>query len=599
MTAEAPAFKPASSIELQSVTDSKITGVSLYSSRAEITRLYKFGVKVGHNQVNISGLPNILETESLRVEGRGAATIHDVTVSKAKGEHVPATSSPELATLLTKRTATASALARCEKSLVSLDQYLSSLTVEHLEVSKLQSVMENYDSTGEKLDVRKADLTEQLRLIDAEIVLEIARIAVPHENDKLRVKAAIGVFAEAASDVEIALIYAVPLATWTAFYDIRVDMSTKEDPITLIYKAAITQNTGESWADVPLILETSTPTFGISIPQLSPWNLSFNHYAGLKSRAPSAGFSSEMKKEKDSRRYRAISSGSEDSDETEGGEPLGVRDASVTSKGNVNATFRVPGLVSIPSDGEAHNFTIVQLNLQASMSWVSVPKVDTKAHINVNAVFRSHSASRLRGFTGANHQRFRIHALSGTASVYVDGSFISRSEVPPVSPKESFDCPLGVDPSIRITYHPVIKKLSRSGFYTKSVNYVFAQRITVFNTKSIAVDRLKIVDQIPASQNAQIEVKLTNPALTLPAQSNAGGSSIKGAPKAAAPQVLNVARGVTAQWDGVDEPDCAVEALGLDRKLNWICTVPPQGKMNLTLEWEVTVSPTSAQVLGL
>jgi hypothetical protein len=121
--------------------------------------------------------------------------------------------------------------------------------------------MDNYDSTGEKLDAKKSDLTEELRKSDADISFERARIAVPHENDKLRVKAAIGVFAQAEGNVEIALIYgspslfpdsfvvnvlaAVPRATWTAFYDIRVDMSTKEDPINLIYKAAITQNTGE------------------------------------------------------------------------------------------------------------------------------------------------------------------------------------------------------------------------------------------------------------------------------------------------------------------------------------------------------------------
>ncbi|KAJ6455473.1 hypothetical protein C8R45DRAFT_1036433 [Mycena sanguinolenta] len=81
-----PAFEPTSSIELTSVADSKIISVSLYSSRAEITRLYRFTVKTGQNQVNISGLPNVLEPQSLRVEGRGAATIHDVTVSTAKGE---------------------------------------------------------------------------------------------------------------------------------------------------------------------------------------------------------------------------------------------------------------------------------------------------------------------------------------------------------------------------------------------------------------------------------------------------------------------------------------------------------------------------------
>ncbi|KAF8194400.1 hypothetical protein K438DRAFT_1588438 [Mycena galopus ATCC 62051] len=596
MTAEQhpPAFEPTSSIELQSVADSKIIGVSLYSSRAEITRLYKFTVKTGQNQVNISGLPNVLEAESLRVEGRGAATIHDVTVSTSKGEHVP-TSSPELTSLLSKREKTSNALARCQKSIASLEKYLSSLSVEHLDVSKLESVMENYDSTGAKLDAKQSELTSEIRVLDAEIALERARIAVPHENDKLRVKAAIGVFAQAEGDVEIALIYAVPRATWKAFYDIRVDISAKEDPINLIYKAAIKQNTGESWDDIPLTLETSTPTFGLGIPQLPAWNLDVNRYGGMKmmkSRAP--GMNVDLLERLRSDRKESLSA-------NEGGggdlleemEPMDYSGAAVTSKGNFSATFRVPGIVTIPSDGEAHNFTIVQLSLKAEMSWISVPKVDTKAHIQARIT---------------NASEYTL--LSGTASVYVDGSFISRSDVPAVSPQESFDCPLGVDPSIRITYHPIIKKLSHSGFYTKSANYVFSQRITVFNTKGVTVECLKIVDQIPTSQNSQIEVKLVSPALTLPSENNTSSGGIsslsslgKGASSASknasAPQVLNVMRGVVAQWDGVDEPDCAVEALGLDRKLNWVCSVAAQAKINLALEWEVTVSPASAKIVGL
>jgi hypothetical protein len=43
------------------------------------------------------------------------------------------------------------------------------------------------------------------------------------------------------------------------------------------------------------------------------------------------------------------------------------RTLQVTSKGNVSATFEVPGVISIPSDGEAHNVTIIQLELDASV----------------------------------------------------------------------------------------------------------------------------------------------------------------------------------------------------------------------------------------
>lgn len=60
-----PDFEP-HTLDLVSVEDSKILSISLYSGRAEITRLLKAHVKTGLNQLNIKGLPNTLQTDSFR-----------------------------------------------------------------------------------------------------------------------------------------------------------------------------------------------------------------------------------------------------------------------------------------------------------------------------------------------------------------------------------------------------------------------------------------------------------------------------------------------------------------------------------------------------
>jgi hypothetical protein len=118
----------------------------------------------------------------------------------------------------------------------------------------------------------------------------------------------------------------------------------------------------------------------------------------------------------------------------------------VSSKGDVTATFSVPGLMTVPSDGASHNVTITQLELEAVMSWISVPKKSPKAHLTVRShrYFFLGPSLFISDYTQAkikNESEYTF--LSGVASVYVDGSFISRSDVPAVSPQESFDCPLG------------------------------------------------------------------------------------------------------------------------------------------------------------
>ncbi|TFK31126.1 hypothetical protein BDQ12DRAFT_307927, partial [Crucibulum laeve] len=552
--------------------------------RAEVTRLFKFGVKTGQNQVNISGLPNVLDQDSFRVEGRGAATIHDVTVSTIPQLEKPA-SSPKLKELERQRERITKALERAKKALESLQTYLNTLNVQHLDVTGLKKVVDNYDATGEQLDDKVSELEAKIQELNEQINAEKLKLDGPTGNEKLNLKAVIGVFADSEGEVEIALIYAVHSATWSAGYDIRVDMQTKEKPITLIYKGAITQSTGEDWDDVPLTLETATPTFGLGVPTLDPWTLSIYRPPVYKGKMKnSLGFGGGGAPQAqliwsppESWTYSAgPSSGAVYESDASSIQHRGLH---VSSKGNISATFGVPGMISIPSDNVAHNVTIVKLQLDATMSWVSVPKKDAKTHLNAKV---------------KNASEYTL--LPGTASVYVDGSFISRSDVPSVSPDESFDCPLGLDPSIRITYHPRVKKVSQSGFYTKSSNYIFTQRVTVFNTKSTSIENLKIIDQLPVSEDALITVKLVSPALVLPSAESSGTTKGSGVPKV--PPPVKVATGVEAQWDGLEEVGDDIENLGRDGKFNWLCAIPAQGKNNLQLQWEVT-APVRTDITGL
>ena len=61
-----PAFEGSHTINLDAQKDSKISSVSLYPDRAEVTRVFRFAVRTGQNQVVITSLPWVMGKESLR-----------------------------------------------------------------------------------------------------------------------------------------------------------------------------------------------------------------------------------------------------------------------------------------------------------------------------------------------------------------------------------------------------------------------------------------------------------------------------------------------------------------------------------------------------
>ena len=142
------------------------------------------------------------------MEGRGAATIHDVALSSMPASPV-VTTSVAIEELLSKKQRTEKALERCKKSILSLEGFLSTLNVQHIDVTALGKVMENYDTTGAALDEKVIGLEKTLKSIDEQLEAERKNLNGPSRDQKLGQRATIGVFAEAEGEVEMALIYGV------------------------------------------------------------------------------------------------------------------------------------------------------------------------------------------------------------------------------------------------------------------------------------------------------------------------------------------------------------------------------------------------------
>ncbi|KAH0586636.1 hypothetical protein H2248_007853 [Termitomyces sp. 'cryptogamus'] len=311
------------------------------------------------------------------------------------------------------------------------------MDIKTVDIRSVQQVVKGYDTTAEKLDNCILVLESELKEINKEIQKKHTSLHGPKLNTKLRKCVVISVFADVECKVEIVLIYK---------YDICVNTHTYKEPVTLIYKASITQSTGEDWADSLLTLETITPTFGLNIPKLDVWNLSV-----YKPTPPTPSIEYKFKSPWTFARSASlpahtiipIAHSMHESKVTENSFELealmyhqGLDVMLSSGKGNVSAMFQVPGLITIPSNGATHNVTIVELSLGAVMSWVCVPKKDMKVHLSAKI---------------KNASQYML--LHGTGSVYVDGSFISAPKCLLSALKKALTVPLGPSPPSLLHTH--------------------------------------------------------------------------------------------------------------------------------------------------
>lgn len=160
----------------------------------------------------------------------------------------------------------------------------------------------------------------------------------------------------------------------------------------------------QDWNDVALTLETTTPSYGVNIPTLNPWwiNIQPVFYKGGARKSASKSLSFSMRApgsaQYDYDRGLALESTIDSISSNLSGvlmrggsvPTLTERETIVETKGGngVIASFQVPGIVNIPSDGTAHTFTIVKLDLSATLSWLAVPKQEQKVHLQASLMLR-------------------------------------------------------------------------------------------------------------------------------------------------------------------------------------------------------------------
>jgi len=98
--------------------------------------------------------------------------------------------------------------------------------------------------------------------------------------------------------------------------------------------------------------------------------------------------------------------------------------------------------------------------------------------------------------------------LRGRANIFVEGTFISDGTLETTGPGGTLDLPLGADENIKLVRR-VVPKSATEGVFSKKDVTVYEVTIEVANYKKSAV-RVQLVDQLPKSQQPDVEVNYLN-----------------------------------------------------------------------------------------
>ncbi|KAF5325094.1 hypothetical protein D9619_010017 [Psilocybe cf. subviscida] len=550
--------------------DAKIKTVHLYPSQAQITRALSIDAVAGASRVIISHLPTVLDGESLRVRCIGNGTITDVSSTLLSRQST--VSSPRLAELNVKLSNLTHTLNRAQTVSSTIHNYVQGVDFEHLDISKLSDTMDIYDAAEEKWDVKLVELELEIEALKEQIAEEEDTLRKENKRKKLaRMEVTVNIITASAQRLDLELEYSCIVAdrtavvtqtSWTPAYDIRVDLQTPPQPVKFVYRAMIRQQTGEDWNNVILFLGTAAPLFVNPLPKIDTWH--------VMEKAPLVR--TRKSRLRRSSRFLDVEAEVSDEDEDEEDEaedliqldesdeytaaPLAITSVR-SSLGGVTATFEVSKPVTVRcTEGDAtHDIVIAELELDAQMAWMCIPKRDSSVFLSATIM---------------NSSEYTF--LPGNCSSFVDGTYVSKCFLPRVCPQETFECNLGPDPSVHTSYQTLPPKVSQSGYITTTRTHDITHRVRVHNAKPAPLQGIRVIDHVPVSNDARIVVKVIQPGLTVPSMDRTA--------HATSPDVI-VGEGIVARWliDNRHYKDGGFE---------WICDVPANGTVDLVVQCQIS-----------
>jgi len=463
--------------------ESKITHVTVFLNKAQVTREVKTRIQEGATNLVITGLTAQLDPNSIQISGQGNFILTGIShqLNFLNDHATPSrlrTLNDSLQDLQSKiifENAQKQILDKEEQMLLS-NQKIGG-TDQNLPVNELKSMADFFRSRLYEIALARLKHDEKIKALNERLSKVQQQIRAINElSGRNTSEIVVNLSAKSTTDAALIVSYVVGNAGWKPLYDVRA--GNTKGPLALLYKANVSQSTGEDWKNVRLKLSTANPTLGGVKPDLQVWHLDFyqprEYYD--KKRQPIGYQGMDAPSQALSRVEVAQESGS-------------TADFVSVAQTSLNTEFDISLPYSVNSASKPTTVDIGRHELKSTFRYAAAPKLDPDAFL-------------LAGTTGwADH-----NLLPGEANVFFEGTFVGKTFIDPQSVSDTLYFSLGRDKRI-VVKRAKIKDFNSHVVIGLNQKETHAFEINVRNNQSGPIT-ITLEDQIPVSRNSQIEVSL-------------------------------------------------------------------------------------------
>ncbi len=270
-----------SQVIIEKEVKTEVNEVTVFLEGAQIVRKKTVDLTKGQTIIKFTGLSPFIDAKSVQVKAEGALTVLSVNHQQ---NYLDKADKPLELTDLEKKLAVIEDKIKLENTYLSIIKEELSFLQENrniggkndqVSVSNLQQTSDFYSSKLTALKLKEIERNKTLNTLteqknDLQNQMNLLTNKKNYPTGEILVKAD----AKQAGNYAIEISYIVGNASWFPTYDIRA--KNIEEPIQLIYKANVKQDTKEDWQNVKLKFSSAKPNVSGVAPTLQTYFLNYN-----------------------------------------------------------------------------------------------------------------------------------------------------------------------------------------------------------------------------------------------------------------------------------------------------------------------------------